>query len=655
MHKLSERGVVHLLVPLILLLGIIGGVFLVTNGNPLKLFSKAAPTLPSAPEASFELELEKSGIAPFTDEATPTNIPIGSKFRVDIYARSDTEAANLFKASIHFTQDTDRISFIEPVEINRREGQSFVKNWVETASSGTTFITMTGGVASPGIQTDAKSGALLMGSIIFEAKRLGKVKIELADDSAIYSNVNNINILTAKKGTIEVEITDIQPSPTPTPVSHSVSCTGVLVEGGVQGKLPTGETVYTLESEGKLKLTAQVTNPEGVKVTGGWIVADDSNGGTFDPMGGTSVTYNAPKNLTSSDKLLKIQSSVSAQFSDGSVTSTGCGIISVNIKPAVQPTPTPQPTPSPSPVTGFGKALKLTKDNSYVKAPFRIPDIPFADGRGLAISLWVKPTSLSNDGNARYLVAREIVGSGVQGFSLGVTNRKLDFTIAIKTDGGEIKNGYVTSNTLLDYNKWYHIAAEYYPSVSASESGQINLFINGVREGTQQIRGVRSDNVSDSNVTIGCKLIRNFGCLNQFFGEIDDVVVMSGSHYYLNFTPPTTPFNRNVASIIGIYHLEGNAQDSSVRENHGTTSGEIQFVDSTVAGGTTQFQPPQAGNGDGNSDGKVDLADLSILLADFNKSGEVRIGVDLNGDGSINTFDFSLMRDLLIQKGVIKG
>src|SRR3989344_5614774 len=42
MPKLNQRGVVHLLVPLILLAGLIAGVYLVTSGNPLKLFSKAA-------------------------------------------------------------------------------------------------------------------------------------------------------------------------------------------------------------------------------------------------------------------------------------------------------------------------------------------------------------------------------------------------------------------------------------------------------------------------------------------------------------------------------------------------------------------------------------------------------------------------------------
>lgn len=42
MFKLNQRGAAHLLVPLILLVGLIAGVYLVTSGNPLKLFSKAA-------------------------------------------------------------------------------------------------------------------------------------------------------------------------------------------------------------------------------------------------------------------------------------------------------------------------------------------------------------------------------------------------------------------------------------------------------------------------------------------------------------------------------------------------------------------------------------------------------------------------------------
>lgn len=42
MPKLNQKGVVHLFVPIILLLGLVAGVYLITSGNPLKLFSKAS-------------------------------------------------------------------------------------------------------------------------------------------------------------------------------------------------------------------------------------------------------------------------------------------------------------------------------------------------------------------------------------------------------------------------------------------------------------------------------------------------------------------------------------------------------------------------------------------------------------------------------------
>ncbi len=59
--------------------------------------------------------------------------------------------------------------------------------------------------------------------------------------------------------------------------------------------------------------------------------------------------------------------------------------------------------------------------------------------------------------------------------------------------------------------------------------------------------------------------------------------------------------------------------------------------------------------GDGNSDGKVDLVDMSVLLTDFNKEQGFREPIDMLEDGKINTFDFSLHRKMLIDLKVIKG
>lgn len=69
----------------------------------------------------------------------------------------------------------------------------------------------------------------------------------------------------------------------------------------------------------------------------------------------------------------------------------------------------------------------------------------------------------------------------------------------------------------------------------------------------------------------------------------------------------------------------------------------------------TVFYPKSGQKGDGNTDGKVNLIDMSVLLTDFNKEKSFREPIDMNGDGKINTFDFSLMRKQLIDLGVIKG
>ncbi len=64
---------------------------------------------------------------------------------------------------------------------------------------------------------------------------------------------------------------------------------------------------------------------------------------------------------------------------------------------------------------------------------------------------------------------------------------------------------------------------------------------------------------------------------------------------------------------------------------------------------------PVANLGDGNGDGKIDLQDMSVLLSIFNNLKGYKASLDLNADGVINSFDFSLMRNLLVKNGIIRG
>lgn len=341
MFKLGEKGVIQFVVLLLLLGGLFAG-YLLVNKYGTQFLNKAAPLLPTKPEASLELELEKSGEVPFSDEATPTSLAPNTKFRVDIYARSDVDEANLFVAKVKYTPET-----VELVEINKREGQSFVKNWVET-SVDAGIVSMVGGVPAPGIKTDSKSGALLMGSIIFKTKASVTAKIELSDgNSAIYRNSDNTNVLSAVKGVIEVPIKEPQPTPSPTPVP-TVICSNITVTGAIQGKNSAGQTVYIVESGAiAATLTANAKSSTGDIIQAAWKIRSFSNklpnGGKLELLHPDNLVYlyTAPENKGNSAEETVVGVDVSYQGKSAS-----CPDVKFSIKQAAQ-----QPLPSSTPAS----------------------------------------------------------------------------------------------------------------------------------------------------------------------------------------------------------------------------------------------------------------------------------------------------------------
>lgn len=187
MPKLSERGVIHLLLPLILLLGIAGGVFLVTRGEPLKLLPKATVSGPPSPQTSFTLLPDKSIYSK------------DSEIIVKVLVRSDTDPANLFVAKIMYDQEVLKLNKIDTAS-------SFVKNWVEQSQDIPGEISLVGGVSSPGIQTKTGEDAVVMAELHFTVLKTGNTAISLKKDSAIYSNSDNINILSEKSRAIVISV-----------------------------------------------------------------------------------------------------------------------------------------------------------------------------------------------------------------------------------------------------------------------------------------------------------------------------------------------------------------------------------------------------------------------------------------------------------------
>jgi hypothetical protein len=68
--------------------------------------------------------------------------------------------------------------------------------------------------------------------------------------------------------------------------------------------------------------------------------------------------------------------------------------------------------------------------------------------------------------------------------------------------------------------------------------------------------------------------------------------------------------------------------------------------------GVCRPKPRTGQPGDGNGDGKVDLADLSVMFSSFFKRNP---SIDLNSDGIINSIDVALLIEILKKNGVIGG
>ncbi|GEM_PF-2590558 len=204
----SQKGFVHILLIILLLVGLVVGVYLVQQRT--NLLPKAAISKPTGPETSLTLiskdECQQGFICILGFKENPQQ---GEELRVALYVRSDIDEANLFTAKIKFPQD-----LVEVVGF-KKEG-SLIQSWVEEFyDNGLGIISLVGGVPSPGFKTKMGQESVFMTSIVFKAKTVGKGNISFSDDSQILRNIDNVNILNIKRDA-EVSIGQ-KPLPTSLP------------------------------------------------------------------------------------------------------------------------------------------------------------------------------------------------------------------------------------------------------------------------------------------------------------------------------------------------------------------------------------------------------------------------------------------------------
>lgn len=142
----------------------------------------------------------------------PSSVGLNQVFTLDLMARSDVDAANLFAGKFTYPS-----SLLEVVSIDTTG--SFVTNWVEqTYDNATGKLSIIGGLPNPGLLTTGSN--VLMAKVTFRSKTTGNATINNDSGAAIYRNSDNIDILDSSKDqSFTVNITTASPSPTPTPTA----------------------------------------------------------------------------------------------------------------------------------------------------------------------------------------------------------------------------------------------------------------------------------------------------------------------------------------------------------------------------------------------------------------------------------------------------
>lgn len=251
----------------------------------------------------------------------------------------------------------------------------------------------------------------------------------------------------------------------------------------------------------------------------------------------------------------------------------------VNLLPrASSPATIPEITPSPNP---FGKALRFsaTTNPAYVK----IPNSPYLDtySSQYTIEAWVKPGEevvSSSAGSGHFSILAKTSKNGeASGYSLYIANRKFVFSFYVN-DGTKWVSQGLESQTLVEANKWYHVAGK-------EMDNEFYLYVNGIRERGPLLvnSSIVLTDPAFRDLIIGCNMtVEQPGvCYSQFFGEIDEIRFSLHPLFPYTPEPPTLPFTP-ASYTNGLWHLDGNANDSAQHSLNGSLYGDYQFVDSTV-------------------------------------------------------------------------
>ena len=126
-------------------------------------------------------------------------------------------------------------------------------------------------------------------------------------------------------------------------------------------------------------------------------------------------------------------------------------------------------------------------------------------------------------------------------------------------------------------------------------------------------------------------------------------VVSSGVHDAFVWTSGTGMVDLNAAGVVA--NLAGSGFPSSTTARPSTTQGRSPGSETAAGGATDAFLLTPYLSGDANLDGKVDINDLTIVLANFGQTAGMNWGTgDFIGDGKVDINDLTIVLGKLRQK-----
>lgn len=157
------------------------------SSSPAPSSGSGGNTILSSPSPSANTQL-----ASFNLSTASNTVSVGNEFQVKVNLRSDTDSANLLSAKLSFPKDLVSVVKIE-------DAGSLATNIVEKFFDNSTGqISIVGGTPNPGVKTSGSDG--LFATIFFKANAPGSAPLNFGNDSAIFRNSDNQNILGSKNG-----------------------------------------------------------------------------------------------------------------------------------------------------------------------------------------------------------------------------------------------------------------------------------------------------------------------------------------------------------------------------------------------------------------------------------------------------------------------